>query len=126
MVIRSTPICSIATRGRRFFSQRPHLSSRDSVYATDARLNPRARYPSIYKSSSRSHLLKAFAAAVIMFYAQFGHSYQHDDEMRSLVRNISILTADQSMYPAACYIPNAEGGMKAREWEMLDYPFPPA
>jgi hypothetical protein len=70
--------------------------------------------------------IKAVAAAAIMFYAQFGYSYQHDDEMRSLVRNVFILGIDLSMYPTACYIPNAEGGIKAWEWEMLDYPFPPA
>jgi hypothetical protein len=28
------------------------------------------------------------------------------------------------MHPTACYIPNAEGGTKAWDWELLDYPFP--
>jgi hypothetical protein len=68
--------------------------------------------------------IKAVGAAAIMFYAQFGYSFQHDDEKRSLIRNIFTLNIDYSMYPTACYIPSAEGGTRAWEWELLDYPFP--
>ena len=58
-VISSTPMCSIPTRGRRCLSHRPHRSSRAVFIATDSVLTPRARYSSIYPSSSRSHLLIA-------------------------------------------------------------------
>jgi hypothetical protein len=58
-VIISESMRSIATRGRRLLSQRPHLISRASVYATDCGLTPLARYSSIYESSKRSHLLIA-------------------------------------------------------------------
>ena len=50
----------VYTRGGRFFSQRPHRSSRHSVDETDASLTPRARYSSISASNSRSHLHIAF------------------------------------------------------------------
>lgn len=69
--------------------------------------------------------VNAVGAAVIMFHGQFGHSYQQNIEGSSHVRGIFNLSIDSSMYPTACYIPNAEGGTKAREWEMLNYPFPP-
>ena len=68
--------------------------------------------------------VQAVAAAAIMFYAQFGFSFQMDDERRSLLRNVFTLAVDQSKYPTSCYIPSAEGGTKAWDWELLDYPFP--
>jgi hypothetical protein len=69
--------------------------------------------------------VKAVSAAAVMFYAQFGYSFQHDDEKRSLIRNTFTLNIDHSMYPTACYIPNAGGGADPWDWELLDYPFPP-
>lgn len=67
--------------------------------------------------------VNAVGAAAVMFYAQFGYKFQHDDEKRSLIQSIFKLKIDHDMYPAACYIPNAEGGTKAWDWELLDYPF---
>jgi hypothetical protein len=68
--------------------------------------------------------VNAVGAAVVMFYAQFGYTFQHDDEKRGLIRSIFTLKVDHEMHPTACYIPNAEGGTKAWDWELLDYPFP--
>ncbi len=70
--------------------------------------------------------VNAVGAAAVMFYAQFGYIFQHDDEKRSLVRSVFTLKVDHRIYPTACYIPNAEGGTKVWDWELLDYPFPPA
>ena len=61
----------------------------------------------------------------MMFYAQFGYMFRHDDEKRGILRNIFTLHIDHAMYPTACYIPHAEGGTKAWEWQLKDYPFPP-
>lgn len=69
--------------------------------------------------------VNAVGAAAVMFYAQFGYKFQQDDEKRSLIRSIFTLKVDHEMYPTACYIPNAEGGTKAWDWELLNYPFPP-
>ena len=46
-VMRSASICSITTRRRRRFIQRPHRLNRDSVRHTDAAQTPRARYSSM-------------------------------------------------------------------------------
>ena len=70
--------------------------------------------------------VSAVGAAAVMFYAQFGYTFQHDDEKRSLIRSVFTLKVDHGMYPTSCYIPNADGGTKAWDWELLDYPFPPA
>jgi len=70
--------------------------------------------------------VNAVGAAAVMFYAQFGYTFQHDDEKRSLIRSIFTLKVDHGIYPTACYIPNADGGTKAWDWELLDCPFPPA
>lgn len=70
--------------------------------------------------------VNAVGAAAVMFYAQFGYTYNAGDEKRSLLRNVFTLNVDHSMYPSSCYIPNAEGGTKAWEWELLEYPFPSA
>jgi hypothetical protein len=70
--------------------------------------------------------VNAVGAAAVMFYAQFGYTYRTDDEKRTLMRNVFYLGVDHSMYPTSCYIPNAEGGTKAWDWELLDYPFPAA
>ena len=72
------------------------------------------------------HAVSAVGAAAIMFYAQFGYSSHIQDERRSLIRNVFTLNVDQTMYPRSCYIPNAEDGIKAWEWELLNYPFPDA
>jgi hypothetical protein len=69
--------------------------------------------------------VNAVGAAAVMFYAQFGYMFSHDDEKRGILRNIFTLYIDHAMYPTACYIPNAEGGEKAWNWDLLDYPFPP-
>jgi len=68
--------------------------------------------------------VSAVGAAAVMFYAQFGYSFHIEDEKRSLIRNVFTLNVDYSMYPTSCYIPDAEGGIKAWEWELLDYSFP--
>jgi hypothetical protein len=65
-------------------------------------------------------------AVAVMFYTQFGYSFNIEDEKRSLIRNVFTLNVDHSMYPTSCYIPNAEGGTKAWEWELQDYSFPVA
>ena len=67
----------------------------------------------------------AVGAVAVMFYAQFGYLSNSTDEKRSLIRNVFDLTCDHSLYPTSYYIPSAEGGTKPREWELLDYPFPP-
>lgn len=36
---------------------------------------------------------------------------------------IFTLKVDHGICPTACYIPNADGGTKAWDWELLDYPF---
>ena len=66
----------------------------------------------------------AVAAASVMFYAQFGYTFQHHDERGSFIRSAFTLKVDFAMYPTACYIPNADPGTKAWEWTQLDYPFP--
>jgi hypothetical protein len=65
----------------------------------------------------------AVGAVAVMFAAQYSYSFDLQDERRNLLRNIFTLNRDQSMYPTSCYIPNAEGGTKAWEWELIDYPF---
>lgn len=67
--------------------------------------------------------VNAVGAAAVMFYAQFGYIFRHDDEKRSFIRDVFTLRVDHEMYPTACYIPNAEGGTKAWDWELLEYPF---
>ncbi len=69
--------------------------------------------------------VNAVGAAAVMFYAQFGYMFQHDDEKRGILRNIFTLNIDHAIYPTACYIPHAGGGAKAWEWQLLDYPFAP-
>lgn len=59
-----------------------------------------------------------------MFAAQYSYSFDLQDERRNLVRNIFTFNRDQTIYPPSCYIPNAEGGTKAWEWELVNYPFP--
>lgn len=67
--------------------------------------------------------VQAVGAATIMFYAQFGYGFQPNDERRSFIKNIFNLTVDHRMYPNSCYIPKAESGTAAWDWELLDYPF---
>jgi hypothetical protein len=67
--------------------------------------------------------VNAVGAVTIMFYAQFGYSFQPNDERRSLIKNVFDLRVDHSMYPISCYIPRADGGAAAWDWELLNYPF---
>ncbi len=70
--------------------------------------------------------VNAVQAAAIMFLAQFRNSHSTGDQRYSLLENVFHLVTDFSLYPTARYIPNCKEGTKAWEWEMLDYPFPPA
>ena len=65
----------------------------------------------------------AVGAATVMFYAQFGYGFQPNDERRSFIKNVFDLRVDHSMYPISCYIPKADGGTAAWDWELLNYPF---
>jgi hypothetical protein len=65
----------------------------------------------------------AVGAATVMFYAQFGYSFQPGDDRRNFLRSVFGLSCDQSRYPTSCYIPNAVNGPGSWEWELLNYPF---
>jgi len=67
--------------------------------------------------------VQAVSAAAVMFYAQFGYRFETGDEMRPVIGNVFALNIDHSMYPISCYIPNAENGPRAWEWELLNFPF---
>jgi hypothetical protein len=67
----------------------------------------------------------AVGGVAVMFAAQYSYSFDLQDERRNLLRNVFDFNRDQTVYPPSCYIPNAEGGTKAWEWELIDYPFPP-
>jgi hypothetical protein len=61
-----------------------------------------------------------------MFYAQFGYGILIGEDKSNLLRNVFTPNIDLSMYPTACYIRGEKGAPNDREWELIDYPFPPA
>jgi hypothetical protein len=68
----------------------------------------------------------AVGAAVAMLYAQFGIGIAIGEERSNLLRNVFTLKVDPAKYPTACYIPAPLNGARTWEWELIDYPFPPA
>ena len=77
-------------------------------------------------TATLQHAVHAVGAAVVMFYAQFGYGILIGEDKSNLLRNVFTPNIDLSMYPTACYIRGEKGAPNDREWELIDYPFPPA